>query len=155
LGPNKPLEENMDPSLTAGLAAVFGSVVGAFASIGSTWLTQQIQKERERAHEAVQRREAIYSEFISETARLTADAFRNTLEHPENLSNIYAMLSRINLLASDPVCKEAEKCCNYVVALYLQPNLTVEQICDRLQVSEHPIRKFSAACRAELQQVMK
>lgn len=145
----------MDPSLTAGLAAIFGSVVGAFASIASTWMTQKIQKERERAQQELHRREALYSEFISETSRLTADAFRNSLDHPENLSNIYTILSRIRLVASDPVYLEAEKCCNYVVAAYLQPNLTVQQICDRLRVAEHPIRKFACVCRTELEQFVK
>lgn len=145
----------MDPSLTAGLAAIFGSVVGAFASIASTWMTQQIQKERERAHQELQRREALYSEFISETSRLTADAFRNSLEHPENLCNIYAMLSRIRLVASDQVYRDAEKCCDYVVATYLESNLTVQQICDRLRMAEHPIRKFACVCRSELEQFVK
>lgn len=145
----------MDPSLTAGLAAIFGSVVGAFASIASTWMTQKIQKERERAQQELHRREALYSEFISETSRLTADAFRNSLDHPENLSNIYTILSRIRLVASDPVYLEAEKCCDYVVAAYLQPNLTVQQICDRLRVAEHPIRKFACVCRTELEQFVK
>ena len=145
----------MDPSLTAGLAAIFGSVVGAFASLASTWMTQQIQKERERAHEELQRREALYSEFISETSRLTAEAFRSSLEHPEDLSNIYAILSRIHLVASDPVYREAEKCCDYVVATYLEPNLTVEQICERVRMAEHPVRTFARACRTELDQFVK
>lgn len=145
----------MDPSLTAGLAAIFGSVVGAFASIASTWMTQRIQKERERAQQELHRRETLYSEFISETSRLTADAFRNSLDRPENLCNIYAILSRMRLVASDPVYREAEKCCDYVVATYLQPNLTVQQICDRLRVAEHPIRKFACICRIELEQFVK
>ena len=153
--PGKPPEENMDASLTAGLAAVFGSVVGAFASIVSTWMTQQVQKERERTQQELHRRETLYSEFISETSRLTAEAYRSSLEHPENLSNIYALLSRIHLVASDPVYREAEKCCDYVVATYLQPNLTVQQICDRIRVPEHPIRRFAYVCRTELEQFVK
>jgi hypothetical protein len=78
--------EGMDSSLATGMAAVFGSVVGAFASIASTWMTQEKQRIRERAHEELQRRETLYSDFITETARLTADAYRHSLEHPENLS---------------------------------------------------------------------
>jgi hypothetical protein len=60
--------EDMDSSLATGMVAVFGSIVGAFASIASTWMTQEKQRIRERAHEELQRRETLYSDFMTETA---------------------------------------------------------------------------------------
>jgi len=48
--------------------------------------------------------------------------------------------------------KTVSECCRYVVDLYSRPNMTIEQIRAALQVSEHPLRTFEAACRAELNQ---
>jgi hypothetical protein len=36
--------------------------------------------------------------------------------------------------------------------MYSEPNLTIEQIYERLRVAKHPLREFAAACRAELDQ---
>src|SRR6267378_7853856 len=107
----------MDSSLITGTAAVLGSVAGASASIVTAWITQRNQKDRERAHAELRRRETLYGEFINEVSRLTADAFEHSLEHPNSLVNAYAIAGRIHLMASVPVMKAAEECCRYIVDL--------------------------------------
>src|SRR5258708_16880926 len=118
----------MESTLITGMAAVLGSLAGASASIATTWMTQHNQKIRERAQAELRRRETLYSEFIDEVSRLTADAFEHSLEHPTSLVNAYAIAGRIHLVASAPVMKAADDCCNYIVDLYSSPNKTVEQI---------------------------
>ena len=132
------------------MVAVFASAVGSSASIAAAWVTQHYQKIRERARAELRRRETLYGEFITEASRLTADAFDHSLEHPETLSRLYALLGRIHLVASDPVYQAAKKCCAYVVDLYSKANLSIEQIYEQLQVSDHPLGAFAAACRVEL-----
>ena len=134
------------------MAAVLGSLAGASASIATTWMTQHSQKIREQAQAELRRRETLYSEFITEVSRVTADAFEHSLERPEILVNVYAIAGRIHLIASTPVMNAADQCCSYIVDLYSKPNKTVEQIRTALQVLDHPLRAFEATCRAELDQ---
>ena len=63
-------------------------------------------------------------EFITETARLTADAFEHSLERPETLPNVYAIMFRIRLVASVPVVEAALAYCQHIVDMHAQPNLT-------------------------------
>ena len=131
---------------------MLGSLAGASASIATTWMTQRSQKIRERAQSELRRRETLYGEFISEVSRLTADAFDHSLEHPENLANVYGILGRMHLVASAPVMKAAGECCRYLVDLYSK-NMTSEQISATLRdTSAHPLTAFGAACRVELDQ---
>jgi hypothetical protein len=140
----------MESSFITGMAAVLGSLAGESASIVTTWMTQRNQIIRERARAELRRRETLYGEFINEVSRLTADAFGHSLERPDILVNVYAIAGRIHLVASAPVLNTADECCLYVVDLYSRPNKTIEQIRVTLQASEHPLRAFEAACRAEL-----
>ncbi len=142
----------MDSSLITGTAAVLGSVAGASASIVTAWITQRNQKDRERCQAELRRRETLYGEFINEVSRLTADAFEHSLDRPDVLVSVYAIAGRIQLVASAPVMAIVSECCRYVVDLYSRPNMTIEEIRSALQVSEHPLRTFEAACRTELNQ---
>jgi hypothetical protein len=142
----------MDSAFITAMAAVLGSLAGASASIATTWMTQRNQLIRDRTKAELSRRELLYGEFITETARLTADAFDHSLDRPETLTSVYAIMCRIRLVASATVIEAAEKCCLHVVKMYSEPNLTIEQIYDRLREVKHPLRDFAAACRNELDQ---
>jgi hypothetical protein len=139
----------METTLITGMAAVLGSTAGASASI-ATWMTHRNQRLRQRAKAELRRRETLYGEFISVTARLTADAFEHSLERPENIARVYALLGRIRLVGSVEVITAAEQCCHYAVEMYSKPNMTVEQVCHSLRATKHPLTNFADACRAEL-----
>ena len=49
------------------------------------------------------RREALYSDFISESVRLLADAMQHSANDLQKLLPIYALISRIRLSSSQPV----------------------------------------------------
>lgn len=140
----------MDPALVTGLAAVLGSMAGASASIFTTWMTLHSQTLREQSQAELRRRETLYSEFISEGFRLTADAFEHSLEHADALVNLYSILGRIRLVASPPVIAAGEDCCRFLIDLYVHKNLTLEEIPATIRDSDHPLNCFSTACRQEL-----
>src|SRR6266478_9306354 len=98
----------MDSAFITGMAAVLGSLAGASASIATTWMTQRNQLIRERTKAELRRRESLYGEFITETARLTADAFDHSLVRPETLTSVYAIMCRIRLVASAPLREAAQ-----------------------------------------------
>jgi hypothetical protein len=144
----------MDSTLITAMAAALGSLVGAGASIATTWISQRTQSIREYTEWKLHQREALYGEFITEASRLVVDALTHSLEQPDQLVKLYGILGRIRLLSGEKVLGEAEVCCRRVVDLYSGPNLTPEQIRAALEANQFDhLRHFSAACRAELLEI--
>ena len=107
----------MESALITGMAAVLGSTAGASASI-ATWMTHRNQRLRLHTKSELRKRETLYGEFISVTARLTAEALEHPLDRPETIARVYALLGRIRLVASVDVITAAEQCSHYVVEMY-------------------------------------
>ena len=118
----------MDSNLITALAGVLGSVTGASAAIATTWISQKSQTVRERAKWETRKRETLYGEFITEASQRLADAFDHTLDKPETVVRLYAILGRIRLVSSDAVLVAAEECCDRVIDLYAKPNRTMDEL---------------------------
>jgi len=141
----------MDSTVVTALAAALGSLVGATASIGTTWISQRRQSIRVSAEWKLRDHESLYKEFIMEASRLFGDAMVKSLERPDQLVGLYGILSRIRLISGDEVLSKAVGCCHRIVELYRRPNMTADQIRAAFEANEFdPLKEFSAACRAEL-----
>ena len=141
----------MDSTVLTALAAALGSLVGATASIGTTWISQRRQSIRASAEWKLRDHESLYKEFIMEASRLFGDAMVKSLERPDQLVGLYGILSRIRLISGDEVLSKAVGCCHRIVELYRRPNMTADQIRAAFEADEFdPLKEFSAACRAEL-----
>jgi hypothetical protein len=140
----------MDTTLITAMAGVLGSLVGASASVATTWMSQRTASRRELVQTESRKREAVYGEFIVECSRLLMDALTHGLEKPETLMPAYALLNRIRLTASPVVLKEAEALLRRITEQYFSDNLTVEEV-RRMALAEDadPLRPFGEACRAE------
>ena len=145
----------MNSGLIAGLAAISGSIVGAFGSVVGTWITTRHQDLRDLLAKQIVRREALYSDFITESARLLVDALEFNTSDPQKLIPAYALLSRIRLSSSSSVLAKAEEVIKTIMTTYRQPNLTAEQIRFRAVNGEDPLRQFSNTCRGELESMQK
>jgi hypothetical protein len=145
----------MNSGLIAGLAAVSGSIVGALGSVVGTWITTRHQDLRDLLAKKIVRREALYSDFITESARLLVDALEHNASDPQKLIPAYALLSRIRLSSSSSVLAKAEEVIKTIMTTYPQPNLTAEQIQFRAVNGEDPLRQFSNTCRGELESMQK
>ena len=142
---------SMSPGTITALAAIFGSLVGALGSSFGTWITQRHQDRRELLAKKIFHREQLYSDFISESARLLVDALEHNVGDPKNLIPAYALLSRIRLSSCADVLVTAEEVVREIVGTYAKPNLTAEQIESKAVNGEGPLRAFSDVCRAELE----
>ena len=140
----------MNTAMITALAAVCGSLVGGLCSSVGTWITQKHQGHRDLLERRIVRREALYSDFITESARLLLDAMEHNAADPQKLVTVYALLSRMRLSSSARVLEMAEDVISTIVSTYQEPNLTVEQIESRAVNGDGPLRKFSTICRAEL-----
>ena len=146
-----PGAQPLNAGLIAGLAAISGSLVGALGSVAGTWITQRHQDRRDVLAKMIIRREALYSDFIVECARLSVDAQQHNSSEPQKLIPGYALLSRIRLSSSSRVLETAEEVIRNILNSYPQPNLTPEQIESRALSGEDPLRRFSDMCRTELE----
>ena len=144
----------MNSTVLTAMAAAMGSLLGAAASIATTWITQRTQTIRAHWEWKLRQRESLYNEFITEASRLTVDALAHCLEQPDQLMALYGILSRIRLISGEEVVRQGEACCRRIMELYGRPNLTTDQI--RAAVEAHdvdeidPLKEFSTVCRNEL-----
>jgi hypothetical protein len=144
----------IDPTLVAASAAALGSLVGAGASIATTWIQQRTESIRAHAEWRQRERDALFNEFIKEASHLAIDALMNSMEQPDPIMTLYGILSRIRLMSGQEVVRQGEACCRQIVEQYGQPNLTTDQF--RLLIAANqveeldPLRAFSSACRMEL-----
>jgi hypothetical protein len=144
----------MDSTFIPAVAAAGGSLVGAAATIVTTWITHRTQRAHAKREEKLRNLQALYGEFITEASRLTVEALGHSLERPDTFVKLYGISGRIRLMAPDAVLAAAEACIHQIIDLYAKPNMTVEQI--RLAFKRDrfdPIREFSVACRKELLEI--
>ena len=145
----------MNSGMIAALAAIAGSFVGAFGSVVGTWIAQRHQDRRDLMAKRVARRESLYSEFITESARLLVDALEHNLRDPQKLIPIYGLLSRIRLSSSSRVLETAEGVVRSLLIRYLQPKLTPEEIHTRAVNGQDPLCEFAKICRSELETLLR
>jgi len=145
------MRERMDSAIVSATAGVLGSLVGASAAVATAWVTQKTQSKRELIQEEMRRRETLYGEFVAECAKLLIDAFTHTLDKPDTLLPLYALINRIRLCASQPVLTEAERLLTRIAEQYFSRNLTLEEMraLTRSQDAD-PLKSFGEACRVEL-----
>ena len=143
----------MDPSIVSGLSAVLGSLVGGSASIATAWFTQRAQSRREAANTEIAKREKVYGEFISECSRLTVDSLDHTLDDPKVLIQVYGLLNRIKLTASDAVIAAAAVSVDTIVEQYFQPPMTMAELRGARHEKVDPLHGFSDAARKELMEL--
>src|SRR5208283_1995721 len=145
------MSERMDSAIVSATAGVLGSLVGASAAVATAWVTQKTQSKRELIQEEMRRRETLYGEFVAECAKLLIDAFTHTLDKPDTLLPLYALINRIRLCASQPVLTEAERLLTRIAEQYFSRNLTLEEMRDLTHSHDgDPLKSFGEACRVEL-----
>jgi len=144
----------MESTVVTATAAALGSLVGATASIATTWITQRTQAIRAHSEWKLREREALYKEFITEASRLAVDALAHCLERPDQIVALYGLLSRIRLISGEEVLRQGEACCRRILELYGRPNLTTDEIRAAAETDDldgiDPLKDFSTACRKEL-----
>ena len=147
--------EYWNSATVSALAAIFGSLAGALGSATSAWIAQRHQDRRELLVKRASHREKLYSDFISESARLMADAAQHTFQDPSRLIPTYALLSRIRLSSSTKVVDSAERVIKAILDSYSKPNLTPEEIESKAGKGtgrdDDPLRDFSDICRCDLE----
>ena len=146
----------MNPAIISALAALGGSSVGALAPVLSNFILQRSATQRDLLNRQISQRETLYSDFINEASRIYAKSITHNLDDTDELVSLYALVSRIRHMATEPVVHAAEAFARLIVTHYGEPNLTVEQIRSAaLSARGEPLDVFSLACRKELRTILK
>ena len=143
--------ESWNPASISALAAICGSLVGALGSAVSAWIAQKHQARQDLLGKKIFHREQLYSDFISESAKVIVDAAQHTFQDPSRLIPAYALLSRIRLSSSMKVVESAERVVKTILNTYSEPNLTPEEIQSKAGKGDDPLRDFSNICRRDLE----
>jgi hypothetical protein len=140
-----------DSAMFTAISGLLGTLLGASASVTTTWIAHKTASKRELMREEMRKREALYGEFIVECAKLLMDSWTHTLERPETMLAVLALINRIRLCASPAVLRQAERLLRRITEQYLSPNLTLEQLRELARSDEADLlREFAETCRSEL-----
>ncbi|MGA8478933.1 MAG: hypothetical protein WB696_13330 [Chthoniobacterales bacterium] len=141
----------MNSAWIGAFSAVMGSLVGGFTSFVTNYANQRNQYRRDFLSKQFTERETLYSEFISEAARLKVESLDSQMEKASGLVTIYALHNRIRLKASEEVVQAAQHTIENIVESYKRANLTAEEIREGAYLHlEDPLKEFGEACRNEL-----
>ena len=145
----------MEATLITAMAGVCGSLVGAGASIATTWHSKRTEIVRTTAERNLRDRECLYNEFLTEASRVAVHALTHSFEGPDQIVALYGILSRIRLVSSSAVVREGEMCCLRILATYGKPSMTTDELRGMLMAAQDlseldPLKAFSNACREEM-----
>ncbi len=144
----------MDMTALTALSGVLGTLVGVSATVAIAWITQKTLHRRDLIRDEMRMRETLYGEFIAECARLLVDAFQHSLETPETLVPVYAMVNRIRLRASQDVLAEAERLVGHITEQYFSNNLSMQELRQLARSGDaDALKAFGEACRVELKSI--
>src|SRR5271165_3308943 len=104
-----PCETALDPAYISAFSGLAGAAIGGFASFSTSWMTQRAQIRHSLSEAERARLEALYSEFITESARLVADALSHQKDDVADMVGLYAMVGRMRLVSPLDVVEAADQ----------------------------------------------
>ena len=98
----------MDTAIVTALAGIFGSLLRRVSQCGDhLGHAKNAQQARIASAPSSASAKRFTANSLTNARRVVMDSFENTLDKPETLLSIYALLNRIRLCASDAVLREA------------------------------------------------
>jgi hypothetical protein len=144
----------VDASIITALAALTGAAVGGLTSGIANWLSQRNQLRAQWILHEKTRRQTLYGDFIEEAAKCYIDALQHDEPDISGLVGLYAKLSRMRTLSSEPVVHCAEEVARRILDTYLEPDKNFVEL--RQMVIDGTIdllKDFSAVCRDEFEEL--
>ena len=150
----------LDGPVIVALAALAGSLVGAFSSVTAAFIGQRLQGRWTQLRAELEERENLYGLFVEEAVHLFVDAIQKSKIDPAKIMRLYSKVARIRLISTDQVLNAAEEVGKRLFQAYELPPDNPSEVLARYangKDSLDPLREFTEACRLEraraLQQV--
>jgi hypothetical protein len=144
------LEHAVDVAYLSATAALSGSAVGGLTSLLASWFSQNAQTRAQLLVSDKLRRQELYRAFTEEASNLYVDGLTRDTPDLSKTIGLYALISRMRVVSSPRVIKEAENVAREIVDSYPKPNRTFSDLREMLHKNAlDPLRGFSEACREE------
>jgi len=141
----------MNTATLSALAALGGSALGGITPLVSNYLIQKGLVKREMLSRELAERQTLYADFIQFATKVYVNATTKQLDDVDDLIALYALVSRIRLLASEPVIGAAEQFATRVTRRYGEKALSIEDLRNEtLTPHVDPLHDFSTLCRQEM-----
>ena len=142
----------MDAGYITALAALGGAAVGGFTSFATSWTTQRVQMNAERAASSKSRRQKLYNAFIDGAAKMYGDALIHDKLELSGLIELHTIVSRMRVFSSAAVIENAISVVRVITETYSQPNKSPLEIEEMIENGTIDLLKgFSEACRREFE----
>jgi len=129
----------LDPAYVSAFSALAGAAIGSLASFSTSWVTQRTQIRHTQSEAERARLEALYSEFITESARLLGDALSNQKDDIADMVGLYALVGRMRLVSSPAVVAAADQVLLDIIATYQGPNLALHEVHEYAREGPHEL----------------
>ena len=148
---------HIDPTLLGPVSALLGAIVGGGASLVAAIYTQRCQDRLQRVAREVEKREAVYADFVMHASNLLLTAYtRDEIVLGGDEPRLIGLINRMRLFASPDVVGGAEKVLRVIVEISLKPSIELRQLAKEAlskSLDPDPLLAFSSTCRADLDNV--
>jgi len=147
----------IDPALLGPVSALLGAIVGGGASLVGAIYTQRYQDRLQRVAREVEKREAVYADFVMHTSNLLLNAYtRDEIVLGGDEQRLIGLINRMRLFAPPNIVDGAEKVLRVIVEISLKPSIELRQLAKEAlskSLDPDPLLAFSSTCRADLDNV--
>jgi hypothetical protein len=147
----------IDPTLLSPVSALLGAIVGGGASLVGAIYTQRCQNRLQRVAREVEKREAVYADFVMHASNLLLNAYtRDEIVPGGDEPRLIGLINRMRLFAPPEVVGEAENVLRVIIEISLKPSIELRQLAKEALsrgLDPDPLLAFSSTCRADLDSV--
>jgi len=147
----------MDPTILGPASALLGALVGGGASLVAAVYTQDRQNRLQRAAREVDKREAVYGDFVMSVSNVLLSAYVNDkIEVGRDEQHLIGLINRMRLFAPASVITQAEVVLKAIVEIALEPRVEPRQLAKealKSNLDPAPLKTFSQIARVDLDSV--
>lgn len=148
---------HIDPALLSPISAILGAIVGGGTSLLAAVYTQRCQDRLQRIAREVDKREAVYADFVMHASNLLLTAYtQDEIVLGADEPRLVGLINRMRLFAPPEVVDGAEKVLKALVEISLKPSIELRQLARNALargLDPDPLLAFSSTCRADLDNV--
>ena len=148
---------HIDPTLLSPVSALLGAIVGGGASLVAAIYTQRCQNRLQRVAREVDKREAVYADFVMHASNLLLKAYtQDEIVLGDDEPRLIGLINRMRLFAPPDVVGGAEEALRVIVSISLNPSIEIRQLAKQalsMDLDPDPLLPFSSMCRTDLNNV--
>src|SRR5208282_5907288 len=120
---------HIDPALLSSVSALLGTIVGGGTSLVAAIYTQRYQDRLQRVAREVEKREAVYADFVMHASNLLLNAYTcDEIVLTGEEQRLIGLINRMRLFAPPEVVSGAEKVLRAIVEILLRPRIELRQL---------------------------